>query len=55
MFYTATDGALVRTGRLQSMPSSSIDSCARLNDTAPWSACGQMKRPRSRRLANRHY
>ena len=53
MFYTATEGALVRIGRRQSMPSSSIDSCARLNDTAPSSACGQMKRPRSRRLANR--
>src|ERR1051326_9350979 len=49
MFYTATDGVLVRTGRRQSMPSSSMDSCARLNDTAPCSACGQMKRPRSRR------
>jgi len=35
MFYTAIDGALVRIGRRQSMPSSSIDSCARLNDTAP--------------------
>jgi hypothetical protein len=50
MFYTATDGVLVRTGRLQSMPSSSIDNCARLKDTAPCWACGQMKRPRSRRL-----
>jgi hypothetical protein len=26
MFYTATDGALVRTGLRQSMPSSSIES-----------------------------
>src|SRR5208282_1328355 len=33
MFYTATAGALVRIGRRQSMPSNSIDSCARLNDT----------------------
>jgi hypothetical protein len=32
------------------MPSSSIDSCARLSETTPFSACGQMKRPRSRRL-----
>jgi len=29
------------------MPSSSIDNCARLNDTTPWSALGQTKRPRS--------
>jgi hypothetical protein len=53
MVYTARDGELVRVGRRQSMPSSSIDNCARLSDTAPSSACGQMKRPRSSRLANR--
>ncbi len=53
MFYTATEGALVLTGLRQSMPSSSIDSCARLNDTAPSSAFGQTKRPRSKRFANR--
>jgi len=40
-------------GLRQSMPSSSIDNCARLNDTTPWSALGQTKRPRSKRLANR--
>ena len=54
MFYTATAGTAVRAGLRQSMPSSSIASCARLNDTAPCSARGQMKRPRSRRFANRH-
>ena len=43
-------GHAVRIGLRQSMPSSSIESCARLNETAPFSACGQMKRPRSRRL-----
>ena len=31
----------------QSMPSSSIDSCAGVSDTAPLVACGQTKRPRS--------
>ena len=35
MFYTAMLGAAVRTGLRQSMPSSSIDSWARLNDTVP--------------------
>ena len=54
MFYTAMLGAAVRTGLRQSMPSSSIDSWARLNETTPLSACGQTKRPRSRRLANSH-
>jgi hypothetical protein len=43
MFYTASSGAMVRTGLRQSMPSSSIESCARLSETAPCSACGQMK------------
>lgn len=36
------------------MPSSSIESCAALKDTVPLSARGHTKRPRSRRLANRH-
>ena len=35
MFYTASDGAAVRIGLRQSMPSSSIDSCARLSETTP--------------------
>ncbi len=38
----------------QSTPSSSIDSCAGVSDTAPESACGRTKRPRSSLLANRH-
>jgi len=53
MFYTAIGGAAVRIGLRQSIPSSSIDSCARLNETIPLPACGQMKRPRSSRLANK--
>ena len=39
-------------GMRQSMPSSSIDSCAGVSDTLPCVACGQTKRPRSSRLAN---
>jgi len=31
-----------------------IDSCARVRQTVPSVACGQMKRPRSNRFANRH-
>jgi hypothetical protein len=50
MFYTAMLGAAVRIGLRQSMPSSSIESCARLSETTPLSACGQTNRPRSRRL-----
>ena len=39
------------SGLRQSMPSSSMESCARPRETwPPWSACGQTKRPRSRRL-----
>ena len=41
-------------GRRQSMPSSNIDNCARVSETVPLSACGQTKRPRSSRFANRH-
>src|ERR1700740_384668 len=51
---TATSGAEVRSTLRQSMPSRSIDSWARLSRTTPLSAFGQMNRPRSRRLANRH-
>jgi len=50
----AMRGCHVRSGRRQSMPSSSIDSCAALSETLPVSACGQMNRPRSRRLVSRH-
>src|SRR5213593_759053 len=34
--------------------SHSIDNCARVSETVPLVACGQTKRPRSSRLANRH-
>ena len=50
----ATSGVHVRSTLRQSMPSKSIESCARLSCTVPLSAFGQMNRPRSRRLANRH-
>src|SRR5207253_8954293 len=43
-----------RTGARQSMPSSSIASSAADRDTVPVAAIGQMKRPFSRRLANKH-
>src|SRR5947207_457738 len=52
--YTDNCGSQVRSGRRQSMPSSSIDNCARVSETVPLVACGQTKRPRSSRLANRH-
>ena len=43
--HTAICGAQVRFGLRQSMPSSSIDNCARVSDTVPSVACGQMNRP----------
>ena len=52
--YTAICGVQVLSGLRQSMPSMSIESCARVSETVPSFACGQMKRPRSRRLANKH-
>src|SRR6266851_5365241 len=52
--HPASSGWAVRTGRRQSIPSSSIDSCAGVSTATPCSARGQMKRPRSSRLANRH-
>jgi hypothetical protein len=51
---TAISGVQVLSGLRQSMPSRSIESCARVRHTVPSVACGQMNRPRSRRLANRH-
>jgi hypothetical protein len=36
------------------MPSSSTDNCARVSETVPSVACGQMNRRFSRRLTNRH-
>jgi hypothetical protein len=47
----AISGRHVRTGIRQSMPSVSIDSCDGVSDTMPSRACGQMKWPRSSRLA----
>jgi hypothetical protein len=44
--YTAICGVRVLSGRCQSMPSMSIESCARVRETVPSVACGQMKRPR---------
>jgi hypothetical protein len=38
-FQLASSGRQVRAGMRQSMPSSSIDSCAGVNDTAPSFAC----------------
>src|SRR5665647_288462 len=42
--YAASVGCQVRTGILQSMPSSNMDNCAGVSETDPESACGQMKR-----------
>ncbi len=53
LVYTAIGGAKVRSGLRQSIPSSSIDNCARVNATVPFSALGHTNRPRSNRLANR--
>src|ERR1700676_2164664 len=36
------------------MPSNSIDNCARVRETLPSVACGQINFPRSRRLQNKH-
>lgn len=41
-------------GLRQSMPSSSIESCAPDNATVPWVACGHTNRPRSSRFENMH-
>src|SRR5262249_47918193 len=54
-FYTTSRGSVVRIGRRQSIPSSSIASCALVNTTVPEAACGHTKRPRSRRFANKHH
>ncbi len=52
--YTANCGSHVRSGRRQSMPSSSIDNCARVRETLPSVACGQINFPLSKRFANKH-
>ena len=49
----AASGVQVRTGARQSIPSSSIESCAAVSKTEPSLACGQMNLPRSSRLQNR--
>ena len=49
--YPAISGRQLRAGMRQSMPSSSIESCAGVSETTPSLACGQMKCPRSSRLA----
>jgi hypothetical protein len=51
--YTDHCGSHVRSGRRQSMPSSSTDNCARVRETVPLVACGHTKRPRSSRFANK--
>jgi hypothetical protein len=51
--YPAASGCQVRCGIRQSMPSSSIASCAGVSDTLPSFAEGQTKRPRSKRFTNR--
>ncbi len=52
--HTSISRSAVRTGCRQSIPSSNIDNCAALSDTLPLCACGQTKRPRSKRLAIKH-
>jgi hypothetical protein len=42
--HTASSGVRVLLGLRQSMPSSNIDNRARVSDTVPSVACGQMKR-----------
>ena len=51
--YTVIAGCQVLSGLHQSIPSSSIESCARVSETLPLSACGHTNRPRSSRFENR--
>ena len=53
-FYPARRGITVRSGRRQSMPSSSIESCADVRLTLPVFVTGHTNLPRSIRLENRH-
>ncbi len=53
-FQAASSGRQLATGARQSSPSKSIDSCAADSLTEPSRVTGQMKRPRSSRLENRH-
>ena len=52
--HSVRPGCQVRAERRQTMPSCSMESCALLRWISPSLALGQMKRPRSSRLANRH-
>lgn len=52
-YHTAISGVHVRAGCRQSIPSSNIDSCARVSETVPDSAFGQTNFPRSKRFENR--
>jgi hypothetical protein len=45
--YPVIAGCQVLSGLRQSIPSSSIESCARVKETLPLSACGHTNRPRS--------
>ena len=54
VIYPASSGRQLLIGARQSMPSSSIANCAADIDTVPVVAIGQMKRPFSKRLANKH-
>ncbi len=49
--YPAISGRQLRAGMRQSIPSSSIESCAGVSETTPSLACGETKCPRSSRLA----
>jgi hypothetical protein len=51
--YTAASGRAVQAGMRQSMPSTSIESCAGVRDTAPLPVRGQTNLPFSSRLATR--
>ena len=48
--YPADCGSHVLCGWRQSIPSNSIDNCARVRETVPLSACGHMNRPLSNRF-----
>ena len=52
--HPAACGRHVRTGIRQSMPSSSMPSCAGVSTTQPSAGDGHTKRPFSSRFANRH-
>ena len=52
-FQPANVGAHVRSGRRQSMPSRSINTCADVSATVHVAVTGQTKRPRSIRFENR--